>query len=115
MSHRQPVQSTLWSGSLTAEVAFCTDRVRRRVRARAAGIPDSYSSHDLRQHYASVLLDAGESVHAVAERLGNTPETVLTVHGHLMPDREDTTRRAVDAAWQALETPASVPGWAGRK
>jgi hypothetical protein len=46
-----------------------------------------------------VLLAAGESVHAVAERIGDTPAMVLAVYGHVMPDQEDTTRRAVDAAW----------------
>ncbi len=74
-----------------------------REAATAAGIEllPNQCSHALRHHYASVLLDAGESVHAVAERLGDTPEMVLSVYGHLMPDREDTTRRAVDAAWMA--------------
>lgn len=70
-----------------------------REAARAAGLPEGTTSHALRHHYASVLLDAGESVHAVAERLGDTAELVLKTYGHLMPDREDTTRRAVDAAW----------------
>jgi integrase len=72
-----------------------------RSAAKAAGMPDGTTSRSLRHHYASVLLDAGESVHAVAERLGDTPEMVLRVYGHLMPNREDTTRRAVDAAWKA--------------
>lgn len=74
-----------------------------RDAARAAGLPDGTTSHDLRHHYASVLLDAGESVHAVAARLGNTAGMVLNVYGHLMLDREDTTRRAVDAAWAMAE------------
>jgi integrase len=72
--------------------------------AAAVGLPEGTSSHDLRHHYASVLLAAGESVHAVAERIGDTPAMVLAVYGHVMPDQEDTTRRAVDAAW------ADVPG-----
>jgi len=37
----------------------------------------------------------------VAARIGDTPAMVLEVYGHLMPDQEDRTRRAVDAAWQA--------------
>jgi hypothetical protein len=53
----------------------------------------------LRHHYASVLLDAGESVVTVAERLGDTPQMVLKVYGHLMPDSEDRTRRLIDEAW----------------
>jgi hypothetical protein len=37
---------------------------------------------------------------AVAERLGHENATlVLTTYGHLLPDSEDRTRRAVDDAW----------------
>jgi integrase len=57
------------------------------------------TSHDLRHHYVSVLLAAGESVVAVADRIGDTPQMVLKVYGHIMPDSEDRTRRAIDAAW----------------
>ena len=39
---------------------------------------------------------------AVAERLGHDDASlVLSTYGHLMPDSEDRTRRAVDAAWGA--------------
>lgn len=70
-----------------------------REAAKRTGLPPT-TSHDLRHHYASVLLHAGESVHAVAERLGHVDATlVLTTYGHLMPDSEDRTRRAIDAAW----------------
>lgn len=83
---------------------------RYRGSAAAAGLPEGTTSHDLRHHYASVLLAAGESVHAVAERLGDDPAMVLRVYGHVMPDREDTTRKAVDAAWatDAAHVPAEV-------
>jgi integrase len=67
---------------------------------RRAGLPAGTTSHSLRHHYASVLLAAGESVVAVAERLGHENATlVLRTYGHLMPDNEDRTRRAIDAAW----------------
>jgi len=66
---------------------------------RRAGLPADITTHSLRHHYASVLLYAGESVVAVAERLGDTPAMVLRVYGHLMPDSEDRTRRAIDTAW----------------
>jgi hypothetical protein len=47
-----------------------------------------------------VLVAAGESVVAVAERLGHENGTlVLTTYGHLLHDSEDRTRRAIDAAW----------------
>jgi integrase len=76
----------------------------RRVFASAvvkAGLmPMGITTHHLRHHYASVLLAAGESVVAVAERLGHENATlVLTTYGHLLPDSEDRTRRAIDQAW----------------
>jgi integrase len=70
------------------------------VAVRKAGLPAGTTSHALRHHYASLLLAAGESVVAVAERLGHENATlVLTTYGHLMLDSEDRTRRAIDAAW----------------
>ena len=46
-----------------------------------------------------MLLAAGESVVAVAERLGHEDASlVLSTYGHLMPDSDDRTRSAVDAA-----------------
>ena len=69
---------------------------------KAAKLPPGTSSHDLRHHYASVLLAAGESVIAVAERLGHgTANLVLSTYGHLVPGSEDRTRKAIDAAWSA--------------
>lgn len=71
-----------------------------------AGLPAGTTSHDLRHHYASVLLAAGESVVAVAERLGHeNASLVLSTYGHLMPDSEDRTRRAIDDAWCAPDVP----------
>jgi integrase len=67
-----------------------------------AGCPKGTTNHALRHHYASVLLAAGESVIAVAERLGHdNANLVLSTYGHLLPNMEGRTRRAVDAA---LET-----------
>jgi integrase len=73
---------------------------------KKAGLPAGTTSHDLRHHYASVLLAAGESVVAVAERLGHDNATlVLSTYGHLMPDSEERTRRAVDEVWCAITAP----------
>jgi hypothetical protein len=48
----------------------------------------------------STSLAGGESVVAVAERLGHEDASeVLSTYGHLMPDSEDRTRKVVDAAW----------------
>jgi integrase len=68
----------------------------------AGDLPTSTTTHDLRHHYASVLLAARESVVDVAERLGHAEATlVLTTYGHLTPNSEDRTRTAIDAAWSA--------------
>lgn len=68
-----------------------------------AKLPVGTTTHDLRHHYASTLLAAGESVVAVAERLGHeSAALVLSVYGHLVPDSEDRTRKAIDGAWNAV-------------
>jgi integrase len=75
--------------------------------ARKAGLPTGTTTHDLRHHFASVLLAAGESVVAVAERLGHDDASlVLSTYGHLMPDSEERTRRAIDEAWCAITVPS---------
>lgn len=82
---------------------------KRAVLRLAAGegstFPAATTPHDLRHHYASVLLAAGESVVAVAERLGHDDATmVIKVYGHLLPDSEDRTRRALDEAWSGMKS-----------
>jgi integrase len=68
---------------------------------RAAGIEDDRRNgmHVLRHTYASVLLDAGESVKALSLYLGHAdPGFTLRVYTHLLPSSEDRTRRAIDRA-----------------
>jgi integrase len=58
--------------------------------------------HALRHWYASVLLDAGESIRAVSEYLGHSdPGFTLRTYTHLMPSSTERTRAAVDAAFAA--------------
>jgi integrase len=58
--------------------------------------------HDLRHHYASVLIAGGESVVTVAARLGHSDPTItLRTYAHLMPDSDSRTRQVIDAAWSA--------------
>jgi integrase len=67
---------------------------------KRAGLPPGTTTHDLRHHYASVLIHAGESVVTVTERLGHENAVlVMTTYAHIMPDTEERTRAAVDAAW----------------
>jgi integrase len=71
-----------------------------KAAIRAAGIEDTRrnGTHVLRHTYASVLLDAGESVKALSLYLGHAdPGFTLRVYTHLLPSSEDRTRRAIDA------------------
>ena len=66
-----------------------------------AGIQASRANgmHALRHFYASVLLDAGESIKAVSEYLGHSdPGFTLRTYTHLLPSSEQRTRQAVDRA-----------------
>jgi integrase len=58
--------------------------------------------HALRHWYASVLLDAGESIRAVSEYLGHSdPGFTLRTYTHLMPSSTERTRAAIDTAFAA--------------
>jgi site-specific recombinase XerD len=64
--------------------------------------------HALRHHYASVLLDAGESIKAVSEFLGHADAGfTLRTYTHLMPSSDERTRQAVDAAFACYMTATS--------
>ncbi|MFC4150594.1 tyrosine-type recombinase/integrase [Micromonospora mangrovi] len=70
-----------------------------RPAVSAAGIVPSRSTgmHALRHFYASALLDAGESIKALASYLGHSdPGFTLRVYTHLMPASEERTRNAID-------------------
>lgn len=82
----------------------------RNVWARArqqAGIPHSRENgmHALRHYAASVWLDAGVSIKAVAEYLGHSDAGfTLRTYTHLMPASDGRMREAVDAALEALNS-----------
>jgi integrase len=90
--NRNYFNSRLWRPALlTAGVEPC----------RANGM------HALRHFYASVLIDAGESVKAVAEYLGHAdPGFTLRVYAHLFPSSEDRARSAVDRVLRGAGLPA---------
>jgi integrase len=67
--------------------------------AATAGIEKARENgmHGLRHFYASALLDAGESIKALAAYLGHSdPGFTLRTYTHLMPSSEERTRRAID-------------------
>lgn len=80
------------------------DRVWAPART-AAGVTQPTrqdGTHALRHHYASVLLDAGESIKALSEYLGHhDPGFTLRTYTHLMPASTARTQRAIDAVFGA--------------
>ncbi|WP_328466722.1 site-specific integrase [Actinoplanes sp. NBC_00393] len=96
---------------VTANLVFTTTRKNAINRSdfnpdmwhpalKSAGIERSRATgmHALRHFYASALLDAGETIKALAAYLGHAdPGFTLRVYTHLMPASEDRTRTAIDA------------------
>jgi integrase len=66
--------------------------------------------HALRHLYASLLLDAGESVKALSGYLGHSnPGFTLRVYTHLLPSHE-RTRGAIDAFFGTVLDADKKPG-----
>ncbi|WP_226355155.1 site-specific integrase [Pseudonocardia sp. ICBG601] len=81
-------------------IAEATAEARRTGKDAPAALPTHVTTHDLRHHFASLLLASGSGPVAVAELLGHENATlVLTTYGHLMPGSEEVARKAIDAAW----------------
>ncbi|MEU6069871.1 site-specific integrase [Streptomyces sp. NPDC047082] len=78
------------------------DRVwRPALRAVGAETGRDNGMHALRHFYASVLLDAGESIKALSEYLGHhDPGFTLRTYTHLMPTSQTRTRAAVDRVFE---------------
>lgn len=71
---------------------------------RSAEIPTTRENgtHALRHFYASVLLEGGVSIRALADYLGHAdPGFTLRTYTHLMPTAEGRTREAVDGAFRS--------------
>ncbi|MGH4027436.1 tyrosine-type recombinase/integrase [Actinomycetota bacterium Odt1-20B] len=119
ITRHEPVEITLpWKTldgpPVSASLLFVsvTGKALRRIRfnekvwqpaLRAAGVPRGRENgmHALRHFYASVLLDAGESIKALSEYLGHhDPSFTLRTYTHLMPTSEIRTRAAVDRVFR---------------
>ncbi|MFF3463231.1 tyrosine-type recombinase/integrase [Streptomyces sp. NPDC002619] len=60
-----------------------------------------HGMHALRHYYASVLLDAGENVKALAGYLGHAdPGFTLRTYTHLLANSQDRARKAIDQAFR---------------
>ncbi len=73
---------------------------------RASGVEATRENgmHALRHYFASVLLDAGESIRTVSDYLGHAdPGFTVRVYTHLIPSSEGRARSAVDRALSSRE------------
>lgn len=73
-----------------------------RDALEAAEVPTQRANmmHGMRHWYASVLLDAGESILVVSARLGHAdPGFTLKTYTHLIPNTEQRTMNIIDAAF----------------
>lgn len=104
----EPISARMVAQAFAGAVELVNLRAERRRRDRKAGrtalpelptVPSGTTFHDLRHHYASLLIEGGESVVAVAALLGNLPAETLRTYAHLWPNTADRTRRIVGDAW----------------
>jgi integrase len=78
------------------------DRAFRIARADVEGLPEGFRYHDLRHYFASLLIADGADVKTVQARLRHASAvTTLDTYGHLWPDRDESTRTAVEAVFSA--------------
>jgi integrase len=78
------------------------ERAFRTARGKVDGLPDGFRYHDLRHYFASLLIASGADVKTVQARLRHaSAKTTLDTYGHLWPDRDESTRAAVEAVLAA--------------
>jgi len=64
------------------------------------GLPMGFRIHDLRHYFASLLIAAGLDIKTVQARLRHgSAKTTLDTYGHLWPDRDESSKHAVAAAY----------------
>ncbi|HJY66544.1 MAG TPA: tyrosine-type recombinase/integrase, partial [Streptosporangiaceae bacterium] len=70
----------------------------RTARKKVQDLPASFRYHDLRHYFASLLIASGADVKTVQARLRHaSAKTTLDTYGHIWPDRDESTRTAVEA------------------
>jgi integrase len=77
------------------------DKLRENVirpALRAAGLPESFRTYDLRHSHASVLIDLGVNLLALAQRMGHSdPAMTLRLYGHLFEGAQVQLSEKIDA------------------
>ena len=77
----------------------------RKARSEAKSLPAGFRYHDLRHYFASLPIADGADVKTVQARLRHaSAKTTLDTYGHIWPNRDESTRAAVDAVLTAYLT-----------
>jgi integrase len=77
----------------------------RKARSEVKSLPAGFRYHDLRHYFASLLIASGADVKTVQARLRHaSAKTTLGTYGHIRPDRDESTRAAVDTVLTAYLT-----------
>jgi integrase len=78
------------------------ERAMRTARTKVDGLDEGFRYHDLRHYLASLLIASGADVKTVQARLRHaSAKTTLDTYGHLWPDRDESTRAAIEAVLTA--------------
>jgi integrase len=76
------------------------DGLTRTARTAVDWLSEGFRYHDLRHYFASLLIASGADVKTVQARLRHaSAKTTLDTYGHLWPDRDESTKAAVEAAF----------------
>ncbi|MCA1707009.1 MAG: site-specific integrase [Actinobacteria bacterium] len=88
------------------------DTFRRHVMRpalRAAGLPETLRTYDLRHSHASLLIDRGANVLAVAQRMGHAdPNVTLRIYGHLFEGVQEELTAKLDELRSMTEAPGGT-------
>jgi len=83
------------------------DKLREKVirpALREAGLPETFRTYDLRHSHASVMIDLGVNLLALAQRMGHSdPAMTLRLYGHLFEGTQVQLSEKIDELRAATE------------
>ena len=96
-------RETLLTGETGRQLSpWAIKRAMRKARGKVKGLPEGFRYHDLRPYFASLLI---ADVKTVQARLRHaSAKTTLDTYGHISPDRDESTRAAIDAVLTIYRT-----------
>ncbi|MEU1880915.1 tyrosine-type recombinase/integrase [Streptosporangium sp. NPDC020072] len=94
------ISDKVWRPALVRAGVVTQEQVDERTPGRPNQAIRQHGMHALRHYFASMLLDAGVSVKALAEYLGHSdPGYTLRTYTHLMSGSENRAEKVINAAF----------------